>query len=274
MKISSKKSKKGPFALVALAIIALSGGWLIYNQSQTEKPSEQQPSAAQNNSAPAAQTTTEPTKSVIRLTDSVSLEPQPGDYTADDHIWRLVDKTHPLTNLQYRPNNLQLATVASRTDKSTDERSLRADIMPAVEKLFADARAAGFELEIGSGFRSYNLQNTYYTSYVANYGQAAADTFSAKPGHSEHQTGLAMDLTTVDRKCYLDECFGDTAAGRWLAENAHKYGFVLSYPKGKEAITGYQYEPWHFRYVGVELATALSTANLTLGEATPLLLRR
>ena len=107
----------------------------------------------------------------------------------------------------------------------------------------------------------------YYSNYVKTYGQAAADTFSAKPGHSEHQTGLAVDLTTADQYCRLERCFGDTAAGKWLAANTPAYGFILRYPDGKEAATGYTYEPWHFRYVGPEFAKALVESGLTLDEA-------
>ena len=201
------------------------------------------------------------------------MAPLPGDYTADDHLWRLVNKTTPLKDVNYRPSALQLATVASRADKSADERSVRADIMPHVEALFAAAKAAGHQLQIGSAFRGYELQRTYYSNYARLYGQAAADKLSARPGHSEHQTGLVMDVATPDRTCYLETCFGDTPAGRWLAMHAHEYGFIISYPKGKEAITGYQYEPWHIRYVGKELAGALKQADMTLDQATPLLLK-
>ena len=209
----------------------------------------------------------------ITLSQTISITPMPGNYTDDNHIWRLVNKTTPLKNRTYRPDNLQLATVAIRTDKSPDEQSLRADIMPEVEQLFTAAQHAGHSLQIGSAFRSYELQQLYYTNYSRLYGQDAADLFSAKPGYSEHQTGLVMDIATTDHTCYLDTCFGETAAGKWLAQHAHEYGFIVRYPKGKEAITGYQYEPWHFRYVGKELATALYHTSLTLDQAMPLLLR-
>ena len=189
------------------------------------------------------------------------------NYTLDTSLWRVVNKSHFLTDIHYRPANLQQVSVPSRADKSTDERSLRADILPHIEALFGAAQTEGIQLLIGSGFRGYDLQMTYYTNYVKNYGQAAADTFSAKPGSSEHQTGLAMDLATADMTCYLEECFAEATAGRWLAAHAHKYGFVLRYPKDKESITGFRYEPWHFRYVGPALAEALHTSGLTLDEA-------
>ena len=102
----------------------------------------------------------------------------------------------------------------------------------------------GIELKVVSGFRSYDIQNGLYNRYVARDGKAAADTYSARPGHSEHQTGLAADLNSVDNN------FGDTKEGKWLNDNCYKYGFILRYPKGKEEYTGYMYESWHFRYVG------------------------
>ena len=91
-------------------------------------------------------------------------------------------------------------------------------------------------------------------------GQALADTYSARPGHSEHQTGLAFDVGAID------DNFGSTAAGKWLANNAHLYGFIIRYPKGKENITGYKYEPWDIRFLGIDIATKVYESGLTLDE--------
>ncbi len=114
------------------------------------------------------------------------------------------------------------------------------------------AASEGIALSIVSGFRSYNTQQTLYNRYVARDGKAAADRYSARPGHSEHQSGLAADLNQVS------DSFGNTPAGKWLANNCWKYGFILRYPKGKESETGYMYESWHFRYIGnVEMAEKL-----------------
>lgn len=113
------------------------------------------------------------------------------------------------------------------------------------------AKKDNLNLTIISGFRSYNFQSSLYNNYVSKHGQAMADTFSARAGYSEHQTGLAMDLNQIS------DSFGETKVGKWLDNNAYKYGFILRYPKGKSNETGYKYEPWHFRYVGVSLATKL-----------------
>lgn len=210
--------------------------------------------------------TPEPAPDLISLPGATPIARIKGGYANDDHLWRLVNKSHPLSDLSYRPE-LVKPNVRTRADKSLDEQSVRKDIAPAVEALFAAAKEAGHELEIGSGFRSAELQNAYYTNYVRVYGQAAADAVSAKPGYSEHQTGLAIDISTTDRACYLEDCFGDLPAGIWLKEHAHEHGFILRYPKEKEGITDFRYEPWHFRYVGKELASALVTSGLSMDEA-------
>lgn len=115
----------------------------------------------------------------------------------------------------------------------------------------SEASKLGLNLYISSGFRSYSLQNTIYNNYVNMDGKANADTYSARAGHSEHQTGLAFDLNSINSS------FADTQEGKWVNDNAYKYGFIIRYPKGKESITGYMYEPWHLRYVGTNLATKL-----------------
>lgn len=146
--------------------------------------------------------------------------------------------------------------------------SLPEDYNPGVNPEAADAfyalqkagKADGLEFWIASGFRSYNHQAGLYTSYCNRDGQAAADTYSARPGHSEHQTGLAFDCNIVD------DSFAGTPEANWLEKNCYKYGFIIRYPKGKEYITGYQYEPWHIRYLGVELATKVYNSGLTLEE--------
>ena len=128
------------------------------------------------------------------------------------------------------------------------------------QKLSEDAAKSGLNIYLGSGFRSYDQQVIVYNDYVARDGKQAADTFSARPGHSEHQTGLTIDCNTItDDFGYTDEAF-------WLAKHAHEYGFIIRYEKGKEDITGYKYEPWHIRYVGSEAATYMYENNLCLEE--------
>ena len=126
----------------------------------------------------------------------------------------------------------------------------------------------GIYLNIGSGFRSYSTQNGLYNRYAARDGYAAADTYSARPGHSEHQSGLAADIKGPNDYLYLNQEWINTSEGQWLNNNCSKYGFIIRYPKGKESITGYIYEPWHIRYVGVDVATQLYNGGnwITLEE--------
>ena len=130
----------------------------------------------------------------------------------------------------------------------------------AFNSMKADASKSGINLFILSGFRSYQSQVYLYDSYVRRYGASVADTFSARPGYSEHQTGLTFDVNSVE------DSFAYTPAGKYLASNCHKFGFIIRYPKGKERITGYQYEPWHIRYVGVDVATSIYNSGLCLEE--------
>jgi D-alanyl-D-alanine carboxypeptidase len=153
----------------------------------------------------------------------------------------IVNKSYALPST-YNPNKL-----STETQKAFDE-------MNAV------AKSKGLSLWIASGFRSYESQKSIYERNLAAYGQAKTDTFSARPGFSEHQTGLAFDLNTID------DSFAYTSEGVWVVANAHKYGFIIRYPKDKEHITGYKYEPWHLRYVGKELAQTLYNRDQTLEE--------
>lgn len=137
---------------------------------------------------------------------------------------------------------------------------LTSDCNAAFSRMKEAAAADGISLSIVSGYRSYSTQESIYWRYVDRRGMEKADTFSARPGHSEHQTGLAMDLNS------LDDNFGDTPEGMWLAEHCHEYGFIIRYPKNKQSITGYKYEPWHVRYLGTELATKVYESGLCLEE--------
>jgi len=215
------------------------------------------------------------TPSQVKLPNGIVVKSEIYSTTDPASIWVVVNKKYPLSDLQYRPADLVLPSVPTREDKSLDERSVRRIIVPELTTLFGDAEKQGFSLMIASGFRNPKLQQAYFDSYSATHGARAANQFSAVPGQSEHQTGLALDIAYTDMAdCYLDTCFGDRPAGKWLAEHAHNYGFVLRYPGDKTSITQYQYEPWHFRYVGRPLAEALFKNGLTLDEARPYLERK
>ena len=144
---------------------------------------------------------------------------------------------------------------------------MRPEAASALEALFEGAAEAGLTLYATSGYRSYSTQKAVFDRKAAERGEQAANRSVAKPGYSEHQTGLAMDIegeTTLGTG--LTEAFGESPEGIWVAEHCHEYGFIIRYPKDKTNITGYIYEPWHIRYVGVEAATEITELGVTFEE--------
>lgn len=137
---------------------------------------------------------------------------------------------------------------------------VNAEAQAAFEEMQADAAAEDLNIYISSGFRSYDYQAGLYQRYVDKDGKAEADRYSARPGHSEHQTGLAFDLNSIEVS------FANTAEGKWVNRNCYKYGFIIRYPSDKEDITGYKWEPWHIRYLGKETAQAVYDSGLCLEE--------
>ena len=191
-----------------------------------------------------------------------------GSYTDPDSNLVIVNKKHPLSS-SYAPGDLVAVNTLTYDGRTV---YMRAEAAAALKTMFDAAKNEGIYLKAGSGYRSYSTQSSLYSNYVANYGQASADRFSARPGYSEHQTGLAMDISDYSEANYVEESFEDTEEGIWLAKNAYKYGFILRYPATKESVTGYMYEPWHFRYVGVSIATEIYSrgADYTYEEYTGL----
>lgn len=178
----------------------------------------------------------------------------------------VVNKNRNLPS-DYIPEDLVSLDDVPKSLQNPEINQLRKVAYEALKELFLKAKEEkSFELYARSGYRSYNTQRDLYNAYSANHGQQAADKFSAKPGQSEHQTGLAIDITCASMNFQLDDTFFDKEEGKWVAENAHRFGFIIRYPKGKESITGYQYEPWHLRYVGKALAKEIFENNLTLEE--------
>lgn len=177
--------------------------------------------------------------------------------TEASSLWVVVNKQHPLSPINYTPTDL--VTVFGATISSVAKSDFTA--------MNSAALADSIDFSIVSSYRSYASQNNIYNNYVVSYGQASTDTFSARPGYSEHQTGLTLDLgSNTNLKCNLDTCFNTTVEGKWLTSHASEYGFVLRYPVDKQQITGYRYEPWHFRYVGQELAAELKNSSITTLE--------
>ena len=167
----------------------------------------------------------------------------------------VVNKQRPLNPINYAPATLRVVESSSWLDNSR-KLMLADNAATALEKLAADLTKAGLgPLFINSAYRDYDYQLELFKSKTQQYGLAGALIRSAKAGHSEHQTGLAADVSVTSQGCAIMQCFGKTEAGKWIAANAHRYGFIIRYEEGTQAITGYTYEPWHLRYVGTEVSS-------------------
>ncbi|WP_277630920.1 M15 family metallopeptidase, partial [Atopococcus tabaci] len=165
----------------------------------------------------------------------------------------------------YAPEDLVTVEVPTVLE-DPEIKQMRKEAADALKDMFDAAEKDGITLFARSGYRSYQTQVSLFQNYVSNHGEEAASKYSARPGQSEHQTGLAMDVTSESVNYQLTEEFGNTPEGEWVRENAHRYGFIIRYPKGKEAITGYIFEPWHLRYLGSELAADVHESGLTYEE--------
>lgn len=166
--------------------------------------------------------------------------------TDPSSIWVVVNKPNPLNPQQYTPSNFAYIQGYRISDQ------VAADL----NSMIGVAKQQGITLRIISGYRSYSYQASLYNGYVASDGQANADTYSARPGHSEHQTGFAVDVGGT-HGCDIQICFGETPEGIWLAQHATEFGFIVRYTEANRMITGYNAEPWHLRYVGKELASEM-----------------
>lgn len=192
-------------------------------------------------------------------------EPEPSVLDeADPSIIKLVNKENELGPDDH-PDDLVTIDVPYVLD-NPEVNQLREEASKALSAMFEEAKEEDVELFARSGFRSYQTQEALFNSYVEQNGIDEANRFSARPGQSEHQTGLVMDVTSEQVDYDLTEEFGNTSDGIWLKENAHRFGFIIRYPEDKEAITGYIYEPWHIRYLSKEVASAVFESGLTYEE--------
>ncbi|WP_368645055.1 D-alanyl-D-alanine carboxypeptidase family protein [Alkalibacterium putridalgicola] len=186
------------------------------------------------------------------------------DILNPDSLAVLVNKKYSLPE-DYVPENL--VTVEVPTVLPNPEiKQMREAAADALKEMFDAAEEEGVILHARSGYRSYNTQVQLFRNYASNHGEEAANKYSARAGESEHQTGLVMDVTSESVNLQITSDFGETEEGKWVKENAHEYGFIIRYPKGKSDITGYVYEPWHLRYLGEELATDVYASGLTYEE--------
>lgn len=236
--------RKSLFIFIGIGLVLIGGSFWLFNQQKTNSDAN----SATQQQKPAFD------KAQFSLTDPAS-------------PWLVVNKQRPLSPKNYVPTSLVAPNITLKGAATSEAMQLTPETAAALEKLDADAKAAGLALTLVSGYRSYNSQKTIYESEVKGFGQEIADKESARPGHSEHQTGLAADVTGANKKCEIKECFADTTEGAWLAANAYKYGFIIRYAKDKTDVTGYVYEPWHLRYVGTTLSEEMHRTGIeTLEE--------
>lgn len=187
------------------------------------------------------------------------------DITDPESVAFLVNKDFELPS-DYKPTDLIYPNVPFIFDEKNEKRLLRREAARALEEMYSEAEKQGLSLVAVSGYRSYDVQKYLFDFYVNRDGEEKARTFSALPGQSEHQTGLAIDITSGDLKCVIVPCFSKTEESKWLEKHAQDFGFIIRYLDGKEGITGYIYEPWHLRYVGKELAKEITDLGITLEE--------
>lgn len=178
--------------------------------------------------------------------------------------WLVVNKHRPLSPADYVPADLVQPNVALAV--SGEAALLNSTTAAAAEAMFAAAAQEGVAMTLASGYRSYGTQVSTYGGYVAARGQADADTASARPGYSEHQTGWAFDIGEGGGACSFQPCFAEQPAAVWAKANGHRFGFVVRYPWMFHPITGYYYEPWHLRYIGVEAATDMANRGINTVE--------
>lgn len=176
----------------------------------------------------------------------------------------LVNRSNRLEK-DYIPQSLKFPNVKFISYADPKVKKMDAVAAVALEELFKAAKSDGITLLAVSGYREYSYQQRLYNDKVSSDGQKEADKYVAQAGASEHQTGLAMDLLSTEYTS-LDDGFDKTRAYKWLEKNCYKYGFIIRYPKDKERITGYSYEPWHIRYVGENAAAEITEQGITLEE--------
>lgn len=208
-------------------------------------------------------------ETVQKIANQVQPKPstifEPPKHSLDDanSLWVVVNKQRQITPLRYKPENLVFPDFPKPNTQNPFGLQLRLDAATATVDMAQAMKEEGAgTLVLNSGFRTYKNQQGLYNRTRDTRGLDVAEKLSARPGHSEHQLGLAADFSARGQGCVVMVCFGTTKAGKWLEQNAPDYGFVLRYPKGFKKVTGFQYEPWHFRYVGFELAQEMKTRGI------------
>lgn len=216
-----------------------------------------------SNEVIAGQMTEENSKDINA--DEENLNNDSNSIIKPEGILIVANKNRPLDS-EYKPEDLIVPDIKFSFDEEHEKRYMREEAAKALESLFKNAYEEGKYIFAVSGFRSYNTQKYVFNDLANRLGEEEANKVSARPGQSEHQTGLAMDITSQNVGFRLVEEFGNTDEGKWVESNAHRFGFIIRYPEDKTHITGYKYEPWHLRYVGKDVAEEIYSEQITLEE--------
>lgn len=222
------------------------------NQEETESDAEENTEETKNNEQPDAGEDPPETE-------------ENGDLENPSAIDALINREYHLPS-DYEPENLVIPDVAFPFEGELQKKYMREEAAAQLENMFAEADEEEIELSAVSGYRSYDRQESIFAANAEEDGEEEANKYSARAGESEHQSGLTMDVSAASVGYSLTTDLGETEEGEWLEENAHEYGFVIRYPEDKTDITGYQYEPWHVRYVGEDLAGTLYENDWVMEE--------
>ena len=259
--------KKILLVAVAIIILSVAGGAYVYRQQVRHQQQISALQAAKHSRVLANIEAARKAKAALKQVIPPPLFDKKAMSNYDPtSLWVVVNKQRSLQPKDYAPNDLTVPNIPLRSADKSSEMQLRKAAAIALEQMSAAAIKDSAHLMVASGYRSYGLQVSVYGSEVKAYGQAKADSESARPGYSEHQTGLAVDLEPTSRVCEIADCFAETIEGKWLTAHAAEYGFMQRYTADKVGITGYRAEAWHYRYVGTALTNELRKQGVSTLE--------